>query len=84
MTTSEIKALALAEKMVKQFAEEHEDSLKQNRKNGDTLGIMKGIPIYHELDKLRTEYLKQVAPSITRTTNYFNAAIIRLGLKKNP
>ena len=83
MITTETKALSLAEKMVKQFAEEHKDTMAQNRKKGDTLGMMEGTPIHHELDKLRTEYIKQVEPAIARTTNYFNIAVVRYVLRKN-
>lgn len=81
MITSENKALELAENIVKKFAKKHKDEIKQNSKSGDTLGYFSGTPLFRELEKIRYEYLKQVSPQITRTTNYFNIAIIRYILK---
>ena len=77
MITQENKALELAENLVKQFAEKYKTEIEQNRKNGDTLGITEGVPIHEQLDAVREQYLAQVNPAITQTTNYFNIAIVR-------
>jgi len=77
MITQENKALELAENLAKQFAGKFKTQIAQNRKNGDTLGVTKGIPIHEQLDAVREQYLAQVKPAITRTTNYFNIAIVR-------
>lgn len=68
------EAKSLAEKMVKEFAEQHKEAIEQNRANGDTFGAIEGIPISEEFDALRQKYLSQVDPSITEVTFYFNEA----------
>jgi hypothetical protein len=79
---TELETRGLAETLVLKFAEALKKELEANRKNGDTLGVCIGIPLYEELEKLRTEYLSKTDPRITYNTNIFNLAVIKHILKK--
>lgn len=71
-----------AETLILKFAETHHEELEANRKNGDTLGELTGIPLYGELEKVRKEYLRKTDPRITYNTNIFNLAIVKYIFKR--
>jgi len=82
MIINETQAIKLAEQLVQDFAEKYDKTIEQNRKNGDTLGVTTGIPLHRLLNEMRMQYLAQVEPALTLTTNYFNIAVVRYVLKR--
>jgi hypothetical protein len=68
-----------AEDLVKGFVRKHKKELDEGREQGDTLGDLGA-----ELDRLRTRYVQMVSNEIGFKHKFFNEAVIRLVLNKEP
>jgi len=79
---NETQAIKLAVQLVQDFAKKYEKTIEQNRKNGDTLGATIGIPLFRLLNEVQRQYLAQVEPAITLTTNFFNITVVRYVLRR--
>ncbi len=73
MITTENSARMYANKLVKQFYEDHKETIETHRDQGN-IGEVLGI----ELDSLRTLYMCHVLYSITSTTEFLNKAILKI------
>ena len=82
MIMNETQAIKLAVQLVQDFAKKYEKTIEQNRKNGDTLGATIGIPLFRLLNEVQRQYLAQVEPAITLTTNFFNITVVRYVLRR--
>jgi len=78
----EERAKKLAEQLVQQFYDENRETIEENRKMGDSLGVAFGKPLHQKLRALRMGYLSNVSREIGFRHKFFNLAVVRIVLQR--